>query len=69
LRDAGATEKAAHLQSRIGETDEALFEETGLGRLPDFSLMKVDKPAAAGSLAKVRITDATSEHLIGQIIG
>ena len=69
LRDAGATEKAAHLQSRIGETDEALFEETGLGRLPDFSLMKVDKPAAAGSLAKVRITDATSEHLIGQVIG
>ena len=69
LRDAGAAEKAAHLQSRIGETDEALFEETGLGRLPDFSLMKVDKPAAAGSLAKVRITDATSEHLIGQIIG
>lgn len=69
LRDAGAAEKAAHLQSRIGETDEALFEETGLGRLPDFSLVKVDKPAAAGSLAKVRITDATSEHLIGQVIG
>jgi len=69
LRDAGAAEKAAHLQSRIGTTDEALFEETGLGRLPDFSLVKVDKPAAAGSLAKVRITDATSEHLIGQVIG
>lgn len=69
LRDAGAAEKAAHLQNRIGQTDEALFEETGLGRLPDFSLVKVDKPAAAGSLAKVCIIDATSEHLIGQVIG
>ena len=69
LRDAGAAEKAAHLQARIGETDEALFEETGLGRLPDFSMVKVDKPAAAGSLARIRITDATPEHLIGHVIG
>jgi threonylcarbamoyladenosine tRNA methylthiotransferase MtaB len=74
LREAGAAEKAAHLQTRIGDTDEALFEETGLGRLPDFSMVKVDNPpldikGAAGSLARVRITDATHEHLIGQVIG
>jgi len=41
LREAGGAEKAAHLQSRIGQTDTALFEETGLGRLPDFSLVTV----------------------------
>ena len=69
LREAGAAEKAAHLQSRIGQEDAALFEETGRGRLPDFSLVKVDNPAVAGSLAQVRITDASPEHLIGQVIG
>ena len=69
LREAGAQEKTAHLQTRIGDEDLALFEETGLGRLPDFSMVKVDNPAAAGSLAKVRITDATDAHLIGQVIG
>lgn len=69
LRDAGAAEKASHLQTRIGEEDEALFEETGLGRLPDFSMVKVDNPAQAGSLARVLITDATHEHLIGRVIG
>lgn len=69
LREAGAVEKAEHLKSRIGEEDTALFEETGLGRLPDFSMVKVDNPAVAGSLAQVRITDATPEHLIGQVIG
>ena len=69
LRDAGALEKAAHLQNRIGDEDIALFEETSLGRLPDFSVVKVDNPVAAGSLARVRITDAASEELIGQVIG
>ena len=69
LRKAGALEKTKHLRTRIGNSDTALFEETGLGRLPDFSLVKVDNPAAAGSLADVRITNATPEHLIGQVIG
>ena len=69
LRAAGAAEKAKHLQTRIGETDTALFEETGMGRLPDFSLIKVDNPAAAGSLASVTITGASDEYLMGQIIG
>ena len=69
LREAGAAEKAAHLQTRIGHKDEALFEETGLGRLPDFSIVKVDNPAVACSLARVRITGADANNLIGQVIG
>ncbi len=73
LRDAGALEKATHLKTRIGDEDEALFEETGLGRLPDFSMVKVDNPPldiknAAGSLARVRITGATDTQLIGTLI-
>lgn len=65
LRDEGARIKSAHLQTRIGSKDIALFEETGLGRLPDFSMVKVDMPLKSGSLGAVKITGATPEHLIG----
>lgn len=65
LREIGASVKAAHLTSRISDTDIALFEETGLGRLPDFTLVKVDNPPKAGSLAEVKITGSDSDQLIG----
>jgi threonylcarbamoyladenosine tRNA methylthiotransferase MtaB len=68
LRQAGEAVKAAHLKSRIGQTDTALFEETGLGRLPDFSLIQVDNPPPAGSLAQVQITGSVSDKLTGRVI-
>ncbi len=68
LRETGAQIKAVHLKSRIGETDMALFEETGLGRLPDFSLIRVDNPPKSSSLAMVKITGSNGSELIGQII-
>ncbi len=68
LREEGARIKAAHLQTRLGDTDTALFEETGFGRLPDFSLIKVDTPPKSGSLAQVKITGATLEHLTGSLV-
>lgn len=68
LRETGAVVKTAHLQSRIGDTDMALFEETGLGRLPDFTLAKVDNPPKAGSFAEIKITGANSDHVIGTLI-
>ncbi len=68
LRDAGTTVKALHLRARIGDTDIALFEETGFGRLSDFTLVKVDNPPKNGSLAQVQITDANHEHAIGTLI-
>jgi len=68
LRDTGAQVKAAHLKSRIGDTDVALFEETGLGRLPDFSLIRVDNPPKHGSLARVNITQSNGDELIGHVI-
>jgi len=67
LREEGQRVKAEHLTSRIGDHDMALFEETGLGRLPDFSLIKVDNPPKAGSLAQVKITGANNDHLIGTL--
>ena len=73
LRDAGAAAKTAHLASRIGDVDIALFEETGpevrLGRLPDFSLIRVDNPPPAGSLGRVTVIGAHDDHLIGRLHG
>tara|TARA_R110002020_G_scaffold23398_3_gene77845 strand:+ start:1623 stop:2924 length:1302 start_codon:yes stop_codon:yes gene_type:complete len=68
LREESARLKAEHLKTRIGSTDVALFEETGIGRLPDFCLVKVDSPPKSGSLAKVEITGSNSEHLTGTLI-
>jgi len=68
LRDIGAAVKTAHLQSRTGDRDIALFEETGLGRLPDFTLVKVDNPPKAGSLADIEITGIDGEHATGILV-
>jgi threonylcarbamoyladenosine tRNA methylthiotransferase MtaB len=69
LRVEGEAAKQAHLQSRKGDDDVALFEETGLGRLPDFSLIRVDNPPPAGSLASVRVIGAEKDLLIGTLNG
>ncbi len=68
LREESARLKEAHLKTRAGSIDTALFEETGFGRLPDFSLVKVDSPPKSGSLAQVKIMGSTAEHLIGTLI-
>lgn len=69
LREAGTSAKAAHLLSRVGDVDVALFEETGQGRLPDFSVIRVDNPPPAGSLGTVTVIDARDDHLIGSLHG
>lgn len=68
LRQEGARVKAAHLQTRIGNSDIALFENTGLGRLPDFTLVKVDNPPEAGSLAKIKIMSSDEDHAVGTLV-
>jgi len=68
LRNEGARLKATHLKSRIGDQDIALFEETGLGRLPDFTVVKLDNPPKAGSLAKVEIISSNEDHALGVLI-
>jgi threonylcarbamoyladenosine tRNA methylthiotransferase MtaB len=69
LREEGAAVKAAHLASRVGDVDTALFEENGNGRLPDFSLVRVDNPPPAGSLGIVTVVSAADDHLIGTLHG
>ena len=68
LRETGAAVKAAHLTARIGDTDIALFEDTGLGRLPDFTLVKVDNAPKAGSLGQVKVTGIDGEHAVGHLV-
>ena len=68
LRQEGARVKAAHLQTRIENRDIALFEDTGLGRLPDFTLVKVDNPPEAGSLAKIKVTSSDEDHAVGILV-
>ena len=68
LREEGARVKAAHINSRIGQKDEALFEETGLGRLADFTLVKVDNPPKAGSLALIQITGIDGDTALGHLV-
>ncbi len=67
LRQAGDQVKQAHIESRAGQTDLALFEETGLGRLADFTLVSVDSPPPAGSFAKVTLTGYESGNAIGRL--
>lgn len=68
LRDIGAAVKTTHIASLMGHSDIALFEETGLGRLPDFTLVKVDNPPKAGSLAQIHITGIDGEHAVGHLV-
>ena len=68
LREQGELVKLMHLKSRIGTKDFALFEETGYGRLPDFTLVKVDNPPKAGTIEKVHITGIESNKTIGILI-
>lgn len=46
----------------------ALFEETGLGRLSDFTLVKLDNPPKAGSLARVKINASDNEQALGVLV-
>jgi len=68
LREAGETAKQNHILSRQGQIDLALFEATGLGRLADFTLVRVDDPPAAGVFANVKLTGYDGEHATGRVV-
>lgn len=68
LRAEGERVKQAHIEARIGQSDTALFEGTGLGRLPDFTLVSVDNPPPAGSFAKVELTGYEGGNAKGRVV-
>ncbi len=65
LRQTGDAVRVEHIARRIGDTDLALFEETGLGRLADFTLVRVDNPPESGTLAVVTLTGQDSDIATG----
>lgn len=55
LREAGQRALVRHLTSRIGDRDMALMEASGMGRLPDFTRVRLAE-GESGDLIPVRIT-------------
>jgi len=68
LRSEGEQAKMAHITARIGQTDIALFEEGGLGRLSDFTLVRVDNAPKSGSLATINLKGYDGEYAVGELI-
>lgn len=69
LREAAAQIRTAHFKTRIGDQDTALIEAGGMGRLPDFTLVKLSgSEDLAGQLCNVTLTGYDDEHMIGDIL-
>ena len=73
LREVGNEMRLAHLQSRCvqgaGQYDIALIEKSEIGRLADFSPIKLPPHNyTSGSLHPVRITGNDGTHLIGEFL-
>ena len=68
LREEGARVRAEHLDGWIGESNIALFEADGTGRLPDFTRVKVDSPPKAGQFGKVILTGHDGDIATGSLI-
>ncbi len=68
LREEGARILTAHLKRRLGDEDEALFEAGGIGRLADFTRVKVDNPPKAGQFAQVKLTGYAEDYALGHLV-
>jgi threonylcarbamoyladenosine tRNA methylthiotransferase MtaB len=66
LRSAGDLGRERHFQKRQNQIDTALIEAGGLGRLSDFSPVKLPKQGTPGELRKVRVTGYDSQTLLGE---
>ncbi|HEV2561353.1 MAG TPA: tRNA (N(6)-L-threonylcarbamoyladenosine(37)-C(2))-methylthiotransferase MtaB [Rhizomicrobium sp.] len=67
LRAKGEEALAAHLNALIGSEQSLLIEENGIGRTASFAPARFEGDAAPGSLARARITGASSRHLIAEL--
>jgi threonylcarbamoyladenosine tRNA methylthiotransferase MtaB len=67
LREKGERALARHLQMLVGSTQTLLIEEAGMGRTSSFAPAHFEGEATPGTLARARITGATSKHLIAEL--
>ena len=63
LRAKAASVLETHLARHIGRDADVLVENTGFGRLPDFSPVRFKGPGAAGDIIPMAIIDATARDL------
>jgi threonylcarbamoyladenosine tRNA methylthiotransferase MtaB len=68
LRDAGHAALNRHLQGYFGQQVVALAERNGIGRLDDFTPVRLAGPANPGSLHRIAITGHDRTMLSGEII-
>ncbi|MCA1952208.1 MAG: tRNA (N(6)-L-threonylcarbamoyladenosine(37)-C(2))-methylthiotransferase MtaB [Hyphomicrobiales bacterium] len=65
LRAAGEAALRRHLDARVGSAGMALVERDGLGRLDDFTPVRIAGAAEPGSLVPIRITGHDGRVLVG----
>ncbi|MBL4617369.1 MAG: tRNA (N(6)-L-threonylcarbamoyladenosine(37)-C(2))-methylthiotransferase MtaB [Robiginitomaculum sp.] len=70
LRELGAVKLQQHLQKHLHKTKKVLFEKSGIGRLDDFSKVKVQNAATArpGAILDVNIISNDGQTLHGEIV-
>jgi threonylcarbamoyladenosine tRNA methylthiotransferase MtaB len=64
LREKGRTRLAQRLTAMVGREETVLIEKPGFGRTPCFAPVLFERELLAGSFVRMRVTDASSEHLI-----
>lgn len=69
LRAAGAARVAAHFVGLQGTQARLLMEKPDFGRTEGFAPVRLAMPARVGSVVSARITGATTEALIGAVVG
>ncbi|MEO0786801.1 MAG: tRNA (N(6)-L-threonylcarbamoyladenosine(37)-C(2))-methylthiotransferase MtaB [Pseudomonadota bacterium] len=69
LREAGAAALRRHLDTKVGQTVDALIERDQSARMADFTPVHIDNAAGlvAGRPARLHITSHTGEKLIGRV--
>ena len=67
LRQAGAGRLARSLASRIGTTAAVLVEGVGFGHSEHYAPVRFGGGIARGEIARLRITGATSDALLGEV--
>jgi threonylcarbamoyladenosine tRNA methylthiotransferase MtaB len=68
LRRAGTEALARHLQARIGDTASVLAETGAAGHAEDFSPVRLEAPAPAGSVIAAKVVRSDGRHLIARPI-
>ena len=69
LRSAGDAARARHFAKRVGDTDIALIEKPGFGRLSDFTPVNIDGEMEAGALLNVTLTGYGDDAMAGTLTG